>query len=83
MNSATVTADGPEGPLSDDSQNGSDPDPNNDNDPTNNDEDTPVSFQFDPGIGLAKRLASIEMVTDDCELFRHQPVHRALEPIVD
>ena len=68
FNSATVFADGPEGALRDDSQNGSDPDPgpNPDNNPTNNNEDTPVSFEFDPLLGLAKRLASIEMITDDC-----------------
>jgi hypothetical protein len=45
FNSATVTADSPTGDeLTDDSQNGSEPDPDGDGDPTDNNEDTPVTL---------------------------------------
>jgi len=60
MNSATVTADSPDGQmLDDDSQNGSDPDPDGDGDPTNNDDETEVEFEFESNIGLAKAATQI------------------------
>ena len=55
--------------ISDESADGSDPDPNNDGNPSDDPEDsmaTPVTLEFAPAIGLSKRLASIEMITDDC-----------------
>ena len=55
-NTAAVSGSTPAGdPVSDDSQNGADPDPDGDGDPTNNDEPTPVDFGpslFDPPIGF-------------------------------
>jgi len=44
--------------VTDDSQNGTDPDPDGDGDPTNDDSPTPVEFTEEPYLGLAKRLSS-------------------------
>ena len=56
LNTAIASGQPPAGePVSDASQNGSDPDPDNDGDPTNNNEPTPVDFGpniFDPPIGI-------------------------------
>lgn len=57
-NSADATALHPVvGPVSDNSQNGSDPDPDDDEDPTNNNDPTPVDFGpelFDPPFGVKR-----------------------------
>ncbi|MGB4819128.1 MAG: hypothetical protein WBP33_08430, partial [Saprospiraceae bacterium] len=64
-NSATITGASPtDVTISDDSQDGSDPDPDNDGDPTNNNVDTEVSFESEGSIGIAKRLVSIEYLAD-------------------
>ncbi len=58
LNTATVDGNSPSGtPVTDDSQNGPDPDPDGDDDPTNNDDPTPVVFAEDPQIALAKSAA--------------------------
>ena len=67
-NSATAMGTTPAGDdVEDVSQNGSNPDGDGDGDPTNNEDPTgPIEFLEDPVIGLAKRLVSIDMITDDC-----------------
>lgn len=44
-------------PVTDDSQDGTNPDPDGDGDPTNNDTPTPVRLVSEPRIGVAKRAA--------------------------
>ena len=64
-NTATVTGASPSDvTISDDSQDGSDPDPDADNDPTNNNEVTVVNFASEASVGIAKRLVSIEYLAD-------------------
>jgi hypothetical protein len=66
MNTAVVNGTTPSGDIiTDESTDGSDPDPNGDGIPDEN-TPTPVTLDIDPSLGLAKRLASIEMITDDC-----------------
>ncbi|MBK9106237.1 MAG: HYR domain-containing protein [Saprospiraceae bacterium] len=50
--------------ISDDSQDGSNPDPDADGDPTNNDEPTIVQFDQNPSIGAAKRVADATLNPD-------------------
>ena len=65
-NQAQATGQSTAGPVSDQSQNGSDPDStpngppanNGDGDPTNNNEPTPVSFNINPALGVAKEVVS-------------------------
>lgn len=54
-NTAIVTGTSPgEVPVTDDSQDGMDPDPDGNDDPTDNDVPTPVEFGENPGVALAK-----------------------------
>jgi hypothetical protein len=50
--------------ITDDSQDGSNPDPDADGDPTNNDEPTIVNFDQNPSIGAAKRVADATLNAD-------------------
>ena len=49
--------------ITDDSQDGSNPDPDADGDPTNNDEPTIVNFDQNPSIGAAKRVADATLLS--------------------
>ena len=65
MNQAEATGTTPSGdPVSDLSDNGSDPDGDNDGDPTNDDDVTIISFDFTSFIGLAKDLEGIMLPGD-------------------
>ena len=58
-NTATGSGTSPAGTLVQDvSTDGIDPDPDGDNDPGNNDAPTPVVLAENPGIGIAKRVAT-------------------------
>ncbi len=60
MNTATVTADSPDGQMLEDvSQDGSDPDPDGDGDPTNNNDPTEIGFEFESAIGIAKAATQV------------------------
>lgn len=60
-NTAVGTGTSPAGaPLSDNSQNGTDPDPDGDGDPLNNDEPTPIAFDETPVLGVAKSFTPSE-----------------------
>ncbi len=50
--------------ITDDSQDGSNPDPDADGDPTNNDEPTIVNFDQNPSIGASKRVADATLNAD-------------------
>ncbi len=64
-NTAQVTAVSPTSlAISDDSQDGSDPDPDADGNPTNNTVPTPVSFDHTSLIGAAKRVAQATLNSD-------------------
>ena len=66
FNTAVVNGTLPNGDvITDESTDGSDSDPNGDGIPDENDP-TPITLEIDPSFGLAKRLASIEMISDDC-----------------
>ena len=65
MNQAEATGTTPAGdPVSDLSDNGSDPDGDNDGDPTNDSDETIISFDFQSFIGLAKDLEGIMLPGD-------------------
>ena len=65
-NEADASAEDPFGnTVSDDSQNGTDPDPDGDGDPTNDESPTPVEFNEDPYLGLAKRLINTPVNNGD------------------
>ena len=56
LNTAVATGTDPSGnvPTEDTSTDGDDPDPDGNNDPTDNDDPTPVTFDAEPLLGLAK-----------------------------
>lgn len=56
LNTAVATGTDPSGnvPTEDTSTDGADPDPNGNNDPTDNNDPTPVTFDAEPLLGLAK-----------------------------
>ncbi len=60
-NTATVTGDSPATtPVTDDSDDGSDPDTNNNDDPTDDGEDpTPITLVENPVLGVAKRVTGV------------------------
>lgn len=59
-NSATVTGDSPDGPITDTSEDGPDPNPSDSGDPRDDNEPTPLDFDLNPLIGLAKNLSGLE-----------------------
>ncbi|MEO8460694.1 MAG: GEVED domain-containing protein, partial [Dokdonella sp.] len=71
FNSATTTATAPGNtPLSDVSQDGTDPDPDHNGNPGDNSEPTPIVLPvFAPQLGLAKRLLSATQDTTDSSKF--------------
>ena len=66
-NSASITANDPNGdPVSDDSDDGSDPDGNGDGDPGDDDDDTITSLSTNPIIGIAKRASDVDLLPNGC-----------------
>jgi uncharacterized repeat protein (TIGR01451 family) len=63
-NTAIVTAESPATtPLTDDSDDGSNPDGDSDGDPTNDGDDTPITIIENPVLGVAKRVVSVTALT--------------------
>ena len=66
QNVATVIGVSPGGSaVTDQSQNGTNPNPDTDNDPTNNNEPTPVSYVEHPKLGVAKRVVGTPVYNGD------------------